>query len=106
MEESGKGPAGETSAADMKPMKRDALPYAVDLKELSELFRLGKSTIQRWDAAGMLTRLKGPQASESGKRVPVRYVVSDFLEFLESQPGSRKGNYTGRQFEKLGDVLR
>ena len=86
--------------------KISALPYAASLKQLSELFGFGQSTIQRWDAAGMLTRLKGPGSNGSGKKIPVRYVVSDFLEFLESQPGSRKGNYGGRKYDKAGDILR
>lgn len=82
------------------------LPFAASLGELSELFRLGKSTIQRWDAAGMLTRLQGPRSSESGKGSPVRYPVADFLEFLESQPGSRTGRFREKRFKSMGDALR
>ena len=87
-------------------MKKDALPFAASAKSLAELFGFSTRTIQRWDAAGMLTRLKGPRSTGGGKGAPVRYPVADFLEFLESQPGSRKGNNPGRLFERMGDILR
>ena len=85
-------------------MRTSTLPYAVTAKRLARMFDLSVRTIQRWDQAGMLTRLQGPSASPSGGRAPVRYVVQDFIKLLEAQPGSRTGTY--QRFASIGDVLR
>lgn len=87
-------------------IRRDQLPYAASAKQLSSLFGFSVSLIKRWDAQGMLTRLQAPYVNGSGKGAPVRYVVADFLEFLEAQPGSRVGSFKGRSFASLGDILR
>ena len=85
---------------------RSQLPYAASAKKISELFGFSVSLIKRWDAQGMLTRLQAPYVTGNGKGASVRYVIPDFLRFLEAQPGSRVGFFGGRKFADLGDILR
>ncbi len=86
--------------------RENQLPYAASAKQLSVLFGFSVTLIKRWDARGMLTRLQAPYVNGNGKGAPVRYVIADFLKFLEAQPGSRVGSFNGRRFASMGDVLR
>jgi phage terminase Nu1 subunit (DNA packaging protein) len=82
-----------------------SMPYAVSAKSLARMFDLSTRTIQRWDQQGMLTRLQAPSAGD-GRGALVRYVVGDFIRFLQAQPRSREGRFKERRFVSMGDALR
>jgi len=90
-----------TKLKKRNPNIGDHLPIAVSAKDIEYLFGYSVRTIQRWDENGWLTRYKAPHKG-GGKKAPVRYVVRDFILFLESQPGSR----VGRRESSAGDWVR